>query len=300
MKKKKPQELDRIIKRMQVIEKKRPGYKEILGFFRYIIREQYKIKPLITVEQIDINEETVKNQMKEGFPLMDKKDITLDMKSAKALFTKLCRGLHRKDVGIAVEAKKISQAVRKKEVDLEKLFGNVLDGDKGYIDFIANKTGLHTWLLSFLAESSVKPSLEAYADSLKGHVDQELWWKGYCPICGSQPERGELGIEAGERFLECSSCAFKWRFKRVVCPFCGNDKSEKLRFFNTESDGKAYRVDVCDECKRYIKTIDLREVQGEAVPIVEDIGTLHLDMIAEKEGYTRGVPGFLEVQKMEE
>ena len=61
MKKKRPQELDRIIKRMQVIEKKRPGYKEILGFFKYIIREQHKIKPLIKVEQIDINEETVKN-----------------------------------------------------------------------------------------------------------------------------------------------------------------------------------------------------------------------------------------------
>jgi formate dehydrogenase maturation protein FdhE len=43
----------------------------------------------------------------------------------------------------------------------------------------------------------------------------------------------------------------------------------------------------------------LREVQGDVVPIVDDIGTLHLDMIAEKEGYTRGVPGFLEIEKME-
>ena len=300
MKKKRPQELDRIIKRMQVIEKKRPGYKEILGFFKYIMREQYKIKPLIKVEQIDINEETVKTQMKEGFPLMDKKDMKLDMDSASTLFKKICRGLQRKDVNITVEAKKISQAVRKKEVDLEELFRRVLDGDKGYVDFIANKTGLHTWLLSFLAESSIKPSLEAYAEMFKGYVDQESWYKGYCPVCGSQPERGELRIDAGERFLECSACSFKWRFKRVVCPFCGNDDSKKLRFFNTETDGKAYRVDVCEECKKYIKTIDLREVQGDVVPIVEDIGTLHLDIIAEKEGYIRGVPGFLEVQKMEE
>ena len=299
MKGKRPQELDRIIKRINVIEKKRTGYKEILGFFKYIIREQHKIKPLIEVEQIDINEETVKTQMKEGFPLIDKKDIKLDMKAAKALFTKLCRGLQRKDVRIAAEAKKISQAVRKKEVDLEELFSRVLDGDSGYVDFIANKTGQHKWLLSFLAENSIKPSLEAYAEMFKGYVDQESWYKGYCPVCGSQPERGELRIDAGERFLECSACSFKWRFKRVVCPFCGNDDSKKLRFFNTETDGKAYRVDVCEDCKKYIKSIDLREVQGDVVPIVEDIGTLHLDIIAEKEGYIRGVPGFLEVQKME-
>jgi FdhE protein len=299
MKKKKPQELDRIIKRMQVIEKEKPGYTEILGFFKYIIREQYKVRPLITVDPVDISEESSKTQMKEGFPLIDKKDMKLDMDSASTLFKKICRGLQRKDVNIAIEAKKISQAMRKKEVDLEELFRRLVDGDTGYIAFIANKAGLHRWLLNYLAESSIKPFFEAYAENLKGYVDQESWYKGYCPVCGSLPERGELRVEAGERFLECSSCSFKWRFKRVVCPFCGNDDSKKLRYFNTESDGKAYRVDVCDECKKYIKTIDLREVQGYVVPIVDDIGTLHLDMIAEKEGYTRGVPGFLEIEKME-
>jgi len=300
MKKKRPQELDMIIKRMQVIEKKRPGYKDILGFYKYIIREQNKMKPLIKTEPVDMDKEKAKHHLNEGFSLIDKKDIHLDMDSAANLFKKMCRGLLRKDARIAAEAKNISQAVRKKEVDLEELFRRVLDGDKEYVDFIANKAGLHKWLLTFLAESSIKPSLEAYADSLKNHVDQELWWKGYCPVCGSQPERGELRIDGGERFLECSSCAFKWRFKRVVCPFCGNDKSEKLRFFNTKSDGKAYRVDVCDECKKYIKTIDFREVHEDVVPIVDDIGTLHLDIMAKKEGYTRGVPGILEMEKMEE
>jgi FdhE protein len=300
MKKKKPQEVDRIIRRINDIEKKRPNYKDILSFFKYIIREQYKIKPLIKVEPVDINEETAKHHLREGFSLIDKKDIKLDMDSATTLFKKMCRGLQRKNVNIAVEAKKISQAVRKKEVDLQELFSRVFDRDTGYVDFIANKAGVHKWLLNFLAESSIKSSMETYADMLGGYVDQESWWKGYCPVCGSQPERGELRIDAGERFLECSACSFKWRFKRVVCPFCGNEDNKKLRYFNTEADGKAYRVDVCDECKRYIKTIDLREVQGEAVSFIEDIGTLHLDIIAEKEGYTRGVPGFLEVQKMEE
>jgi FdhE protein len=300
MKKKKPQELDRIIKRINVIEKKRTGYKEILGFFKYIMREQYKIKPLIQVEQIEINEETVKNQMKEGFPLMDKKDMKLDMDLATTLFKNICRTLQKYHKNAAPEIKKINQALRKGEIDLKELFGKLIAGDKAYLDSIGENNGFNAWLLRFLSESSINPFFEAYAEKLKGHVDQESWWKGYCPVCGSAPVTGELRIDAGERFLQCSSCAFKWRFKRVTCPFCGNEDQKKLRYFNTETDGKAYRVDVCDECKKYIKTIDLREVQEEIVPIVEDMGTLHLDIIAKKEGYTRGVPGILEMEQMEE
>lgn len=299
MKKKRSEELNRIIRRINVIGKNRPSHKEILDFFKCIIREQHKIKPLIKAKRIDINEETAKKQMKEGFPLIDKKEIKPDMDSATTLFKNICKVLQRKEK-IAPEIKKINQAIRNKEIDLLEIFGRLIDGDKGYIEFIANKSGLHTWLLTFLSESSIKPSLEAYAEKLKSYVDQESWYRGYCPVCGSQPERGELRIDVGERFLECSSCSFKWRFKRVVCPFCGNDDSKKLRFFNTEADGKAYRVDVCEECKKYIKTIDLRELNVEVVPLVDDIGTLHLDIIAEKEGYKRGVPGILEMEKMGE
>jgi FdhE protein len=300
MKKKRPEELDRIIKRIHVIAKKREGYKEILGFFKYIIREQYKIKPLIKVERIATNEETIQKQMKEGFPLIEKKDIKPDMDLAATLFKNICSTLRKYHKNAAPEIKKITQAVRNKDLELQELFVRLLEGDKGYIEFIANKSGLHTWLLTFLAESSMKPFLEAYAEKLKGHVDNESWGRGYCPVCGSQPERGELRMDVGERFLECSSCSFKWRFRRVVCPFCGNEDSKKLRFFNTETDGKAYRVDVCEECKKYIKTIDLREVKEDVVTSIEDIGTLHLDIIAEKEGYTRGVPGILEMEKFGE
>jgi FdhE protein len=298
-KKKSDDAIQKINRRIASIVKERPNHKEILDFFKYIIREQYKIKPLIKVEQNDINEETVKNQMKEGFPLIDRKDIKLDMASATALFTKLSKGLQRKGVGISVEAKKISQAVRKKELDLEELFRRVLEGDKGYVDFISNKTGLHKWLLTFLAESSINPILEAYADRVKEYVDQESWGRGYCPVCGSQPVIGELRSDGGQRFLHCSACGFQWRFKRLSCPFCGNEDVKKHRHFYIEKEGKGYRVDVCDECKKYIKTIDLKEIRAEVIPLVDDVGTLHLDILAEKEGYTRGVPGFLEVEKME-
>jgi len=290
---KQPKELDAIIKRILAIEKNRPGYKEILDFFKYITREQYKMKPLIRVKPVNISEETAKLQINEGFHLLDKKEMKLNMNSVTTLFKNICRTLQRNSKKVAPEIKNINQAVRKGEIDLEELFSKVVEGDKGYVDSIGEKTGLNTWLLTFLAESSINPFLEAYAEKLKGYVNQESWLKGYCPVCGSAPAMGELRMETGEKILQCSSCGFKWRFKRLGCPFCGNANHEKLRYFHTETDGKAYRVDVCEECKKYIKTIDLRELNREAILPLEDLGTLHLDILAREEGYKRGVTNYV-------
>ena len=46
-----------------------------------------------------------------------------------------------------------------------------------------------------------------------------------------------------------------------------------------------YRVDVCNKCRRYIKTVELPKSSEEPNLDVEDIATLHLDMIAYDEGY---------------
>lgn len=303
MKKKTSEELNRIIKRIHGIEKIRPSHKEVLDFYKYIIREQYRYKPSIKVKRSNLNEETAKIHLREGFPLMDKKEIRPDPDSAATLFANICRSLMRNYRKAAPEIKKINKAVRKGEIDLQELFGKVVEGEKEYIDSIAENSDVNGPLLRVLAESSVSPFLEAYAGKLKGRVDQDSWLRNYCPVCGSPPVLGELknmkGIE-GARFLLCSSCGFEWRFKRLGCPFCGNSNHEKLRHFNTEADGKGYRVDVCEECRKYIKTMDLRETGAGVVPLVDDIGTLHLDIIAMNEGYTRGIPGILEMEKFAE
>jgi FdhE protein len=46
------------------------------------------------------------------------------------------------------------------------------------------------------------------------------------------------------------------------------------------------RIDACDPCHRYIKTIDLSK-DGLAVPCVDDIASVSLDLWARERGYTR-------------
>ncbi|MDW7773727.1 MAG: formate dehydrogenase accessory protein FdhE [Desulfobulbaceae bacterium] len=302
MKKKTSEELNRIIKRIHAIGIDRPSHKEVLDFYKYIIREQHKIKPAIRVKPMAMTAETAKTHLREGFHLLDKNAVLADLEPAVTLFKNICRSLMRNYRKAAPEIKKINKAVRQGEIDLEQLFGKMVEGDREYIDAIAAGRDFNAGLLRVLAESSIHPLLEAYAGKLKGLVDQDAWWKTSCPVCGSTPVLGELKNSKdiqGAKFFLCSSCGFEWRYHRLGCPFCGNGKQEKLRHFTTEADGKGYRVEVCEECRKYIKTMDLRET-GAVMPLVDDIGTLHLDIIAMKEGYTRGTPGILEMEQFGE
>ena len=52
---------------------------------------------------------------------------------------------------------------------------------------------------------------------------------------------------------------------------------------------ESYRIDLCDKCHHYIKTIDVRDLE-ESDPSLEDLATLHLDVVAAQKGYERSVP----------
>jgi len=264
---------------------RRPSHKKVLEFFKEVLTEQYKIRPKINTVPVEIDKENFKVKIKEGFPLIEKRDLTLDVPSATRLFRRLCKVLSRNKKA-SRDAERINKALRSKDIDLAELFKQACAENEDYIAEVSKKLRLKDGLLSFLARNSIKPIFEAYANELKGYVDQEMWWRGYCPICGSEPVIAKLK-EQGEMFLFCSSCSYEWRFKRLKCPFCENEEQKGHRYLYTEKEGRGYRVDVCEKCKRYIKTLDTKELGEEVIPLIEDIGTLYLDILAQDEGYTR-------------
>jgi FdhE protein len=46
------------------------------------------------------------------------------------------------------------------------------------------------------------------------------------------------------------------------------------------------RVESCDTCKHYLRTIDLTK-DGHAIPVVDDLAAVPLSLWAEEHGYTR-------------
>ena len=92
--------------------------------------------------------------------------------------------------------------------------------------------------------------------------------------------------EEGKRVLHCPLCAATWNYPRMRCPYCGNENQEELNYFQVEGEA-AYRVDLCLHCRNYLKTVDGRELSESLDWEIEDYLTLHLDHLAQKEGYGR-------------
>ena len=108
-----------------------------------------------------------------------------------------------------------------------------------------------------------------------------------CPKCDSLPLLGLLKPEGdgGRRFLHCAFCAHEWAFRRILCPACGEEREDKLPVFVAEQFPHI-RVECCDTCKHYLRTIDLTK-DGNAIAEVDDLAAIPLTLWAQENGYAR-------------
>ncbi len=115
----------------------------------------------------------------------------------------------------------------------------------------------------------------------------------HCPRCDSVPLLGVLRPEGdgGKRCLVCSFCLCEWEFRRILCPACGEEAENKLPIYVAEQFSHI-RIEACDTCKSYLRTIDLTK-NGRAVPIVDDLAAIPLSLWAEQHGYARLQPNLL-------
>jgi FdhE protein len=147
-------------------------------------------------------------------------------------------------------------------------------------------SGLDGYLLTFIFINALRPFLRAQAQALAPWVDDSVWYRGRCPICGGEPDVAALERGSGQRRLLCSRCDSEWAFRRVGCPFCGNDDPHQLAYY--PSDDEVYRLNVCEKCHRYLKTIDLRQVAGGRLLPAERVLTAAMDVAALEAGYGAG------------
>ena len=138
--------------------------------------------------------------------------------------------------------------------------------------------------LDFFARASVQP----YAEHLvSGMVSGPLQGSGLCPLCNGKPQLGVLRPEGegAKRFLLCSFCLAEWEFRRMLCSSCGEESESKLPFYRAE-EFPHLRVDCCESCRHYLKSVDLAK-NGLAVPLVDDIASAPLDLWAQQHGYQK-------------
>jgi len=223
----------------------------------------------------------------QGAPLLQQSDFPFDQAQARRLFLLFMDAMKAGGNALARAGEILGQALKDKELDLDQAFEAYLNSKRAYFDSWGERTPDAPRGLSFLVKASMTPSLAAAADKIKGELGSDQVWRfGHCPVCGGLPLIGELKEKQGFRHLTCSFCLHEYRVKRIGCPLCDESDAEKLSFFKSE-DEPGYRVYACQSCMTYIKTIDFREMDRESLPLLDDLDSLSLDIMAAGMGYKR-------------
>lgn len=205
---------------------------------------------------------------------------------AEATPSKLARELLPRVVEATVAAgpPALADAVvgRFHSADLDDLLGRWLRGaDQAVVD-------------RYLARASCAPVLEAMPAGATSRAGAE---GRNCPQCGGPPQLSYSAasgdaLVTGPRLLVCARCAAEWIHPRMVCAACGEETSSRLPVYSEAEQLPHLRIEGCDTCKRYLIGVDLRR-DAAAVPVVDELAALPLDLYAKERGLSKVVPNLM-------
>ena len=90
--------------------------------------------------------------------------------------------------------------------------------------------------------------------------------------------------------MTCSLCLRRRAFPRSRCPGCNESNEAKLSNFASEQFPHL-RLQACDTCKGYLQVVDLSRDPA-AIPEVDELAGLPLDLWAQEHGYHKLQPNF--------
>jgi FdhE protein len=236
-----------------------------------LMRLQIEAKSGISLSGECLPKAVISERLFNHIPLLTFDDLEVDWDQFRSIFRK----------ALSIINEYVDSIDLSKDIPLEDL------AKAWYNNEPLSKTEIDRDSLLVALHAAMKPFLMAHAEVLITEVEQSRWRRGYCPICGSKPNFAYLSKEPeGARWLICPRCNTEWLFQRVECPFCGNNDQKSLAYLSDDSG--VYRVYTCERCKCYLKSIDMRNVEGDVLMPLQWVATLDLDRQACEAGYTAG------------
>ncbi len=269
---------EKILKKLETLEKKEGALPNSLEFYRKLLSIQLEDKQRAKITQSGLSSEAAKARIVTGRPLFEFDDLSIDWPLVQGTFDKVSAlfSSYSKD-WLEISGNMGLPASFLKEAARAWFEGTRFHFLKGTDD-----TGEALWEL--VIHATVSPLLASYLEASRKLVDQELWRRGYCPICGGNPDFAFLDKERGARWLLCSRCDTEWLFQRLECPHCSAKNQNTLAYFT--DDKGLYRLYICEQCHTYLKAIDLRQTDDEVLLPLERFLTFDLDSQAQKNGYS--------------
>jgi len=257
---------------------RKPALSTVIGLHEEVIaaRSEVEVRPPANVP----GQQEVERLLDERVPILRRYDLEWDVEALAPLAARVC------DIGVRRRQELAPQFEEARDLLLgdPKRTPNVVGRfvTEGRVD-LPRAGDESRELLSFVLIHSLHPFMHAYAAALAPSMKDELWYQRSCPVCGGEPDFGYLEKEVGGLRLLCSRCDTLWTYQRGECVYCGNSQKETFAYYL--SDDEAYRLYTCDECQRYLKVLDGRQVSLEPALPLQRIITYAMDISARQEGY---------------
>lgn len=235
--------------------------------------------------------ETLQESIQDGEPLIQLVQPEVPPQLFAEVLLELAELVASHQPAVRAEAQLVAAALRRAgHAERVELAAAALDGTGEAVVALAGRIGVSGDLLYTLVGLALQPFFAQFARRLGKAAPVMMWRHNYCPICGNVPDVARIDPD-NQRHLHCPQCDIQWLHHRLTCVVCDTDDIKKVQLL-TIADLEPWRVEVCDECNGYIKTLDQRhgglKAQLSVDLFVEDARTVQLDLMAQEKGYRRG------------
>ena len=271
----------KILRKLEEWKEKEEVDPKFLEFYQRLLRIQSRAEQRIGIPQLSLSSEAISERIEHGLPLIGFDELALDWSLLQDIFAEVTEAFatYPELFGEFPQSLKEPEPCPPLSKETAKAW---FEGARLLSLMEVDEVSEH--LLEAIIHATLNPFLVSYSKALLGLVNQERWRRGYCPICGGNPDFAFLDKERGARWLLCSRCDAEWLFQRLECPYCGTQDQDALAYF-TDDEG-LYRLYVCERCKRYLKALDLRQAKSEVLLPLERLFTFDIDAQAQEYGYS--------------
>jgi FdhE protein len=268
--------LGKIVDQLELARESLPEWAEVLDLQIDLLAAEAEVA--VDPVEVRLTGAEATGRRRQGVPLVTGRELALDWDAFASLYRRLCQVAATRRADLAGEFQALEEAAGAEPEAVRSWVAHLMA--EGRLDETLDPDGLKAFILTH----ALRPFLRAYAEAYASLVDERGWRRGYCPICGGEPDFAAImPEEGGPRRLICSRCDNEWQFARLGCPYCETRDHAQLHYY-PEEDG-SHRLYVCDSCRRYLKAIDLRQAPGPVLMPVERVLTIPMDVAAREQGY---------------
>jgi len=279
-------ENDRVETLQRVIDReieKNPHNRELINAFRPVMIVRARL-----LEKVKLNQTAPASfdeiRFQEGVPLIRQQQLLSPQDPWEDMAAGMIPAMKEGFPGIRDNMDRLLSSRKKIKGLVCDYIGVFPDHGESVIDRWAADLQADPQSIALLLHQLIRIILEKRSRDAADLIKDIEWKKGYCPVCGAFPTIALIEEKITRRWLHCSRCSHDWLFSRVICPYCENEAQQGMDFFYVETRAQESAF-TCDECKRYLITLNRVSDLHEHDLDVSAISLTHMDIIMQEKGF---------------